>query len=157
MTSKELYEKLKPYKERRFTCRLLVDGLSMNLSDIFCPLIKDAARCNSYQSDVYYDLKLIESTLKEFRPEDIGFDPIWIGFRKMGVDGTRFVLTRQENDTYLTQSYFALYAITVQKRTYTYEYLKENCPDLTEEQTTKLIRESEEDDFYDVVMTEYAV
>ena len=64
MTSQELFEKLKPSKTETFEGYYREGyGLEVNFSDIFCQLIKDAARTNRFQSDVYYDLKEIEKAL----------------------------------------------------------------------------------------------
>ncbi len=115
MTSTELFKTLKPnltksyeayYRENR--------GLQLNYSDIFCKLIKDAARTNRFQSDVFYTLKEIENTIDEFNPENIP-DPIWIACRKDGVDGTRYILCTYDNkDTYgsMSQRYFSLYSVS---------------------------------------------
>ena len=120
MTSQELFNKMRPSRQHKYTARLLSDGLNLNLSDIFCPLIKDAARCNSYASDVFYDLKNIEKRMEEYK-EDEPFEPIWIGFRRHGVDGTGYVLGRAEDESMygtMSHNYFALYSITVENDEY---------------------------------------
>ena len=115
MTSSELYDKIRPSKTKEFTAQLTNDGLNNNISSIFCPLIKDAARCNRYQSDIYYSLKQIDEMMEQFNPNHMP-EPIWIGFRRDGVDGTSFVLSRTGNDIYnLHKEYFALYSVTVEK------------------------------------------
>jgi len=117
MTSEELYNKIKPIKIYRYSAQMLSDGLSFNVSDIFCRFVKDAARCNGYNSDVYYDMKYIEKRLREFKEKE--FEPIWVGFRKLGVDGTDYVLCRaSDKQTYgtLASNYFALYSITIEKK-----------------------------------------
>lgn len=138
MTSKELFDSMTPSKTEKYFAQLLADGMSVNLSSMYTKLIRDAARCNSYSSDVFYDLKHIERRMKEFNPNE-EFEPIWIGFRKMGVDGTGYVLSRIDNDTSrgplaktyaLSNNYFALYSVTVENREY---------------------------DFYDIVLNEYCV
>ena len=138
MTSKELFDNITPSNTEKYFAQLLADGMSVNLSSMYTKLIRDAARCNSYSSDVFYDLKHIERRMKEFNPNE-EFEPIWIGFRKMGVDGTAYVLSRIDNDkpreswlkTYtLSNNYFALYSITVENRDH---------------------------DFYDIVLNEYYV
>lgn len=132
MTSEQLYEKLTPYKTDKYFAQLLSDGLSVNLSDAFSKLIKDAARCNGYNSDVYYDLRTIDTAMKEFDPHK-EFTPIWIGFRKLGVDGTSYILCKADNEAFygsLSANYFALYSLTV---------------------------ENDHDDFYHVVLNEYTV
>ena len=133
MTSKELYEKLVPSEEKTYKYAYLSDhGLEINLESMFSGFIKDAARCNSYNSDVYYDIHHIKETLREFNPES-EFEPIWIGFRKMGVDGTSYVLCNAENDyprVNLSSNYFALYSVNIVH---------------------------EEDNYYNIVLCKYAV
>ena len=117
MTSNELYEKLKPSEQQVYLAQYNARGLDFNTSDMFTRLIKYAARCNGYNSDIYYDLSYIDDRLKHFEPAD-DFEPIWIGFRKMGVDCTSFVLTRCNNEsTYgsLSLNYFALYSLSVER------------------------------------------
>lgn len=117
MTSQELFNKMRPSTQKEFLAQLLTDGLNLNLSDIFCPLVKDAARCNSYQSDIYYDMVNIHKRLKEYKEGD-EFEPIWVGFRKHGVDGTGYVLARTEEPSMYgstEHNYFALYSITLKK------------------------------------------
>ena len=115
MTSTELFNKLKPcsiksiegyYREGH--------GLDINYSDIFNKLIKDAARTNRFQSDVYYVLKEIETTLNDYNPENPP-EPIWAAYRKDGVDGTGFLfVTYNQEKTYgsLSSRYFAIYSVS---------------------------------------------
>lgn len=120
MTSQELYNKIKPSEVHYYFAQLLSDGLNVNLNDIFTPLIKDAARCNGYNSDIYYDMIAIDEAMKSYRAGQ-EFEPMWIGFRKLGVDGTAFVLLRiSDNNTYadLSANYFALYSLTLKPRSY---------------------------------------
>ena len=115
MTSDELFATLKPTKQKSFTCYATECGLDINVSDIFCPLIKDAARCNEYGSDVFYDMKLIDASLRNYDPEE-GMEPIWVGFRRCGVDSTSYVLCRAESKSIygdLEHNYFALYSVAV--------------------------------------------
>lgn len=120
MTSKDLFEKMTPSDKHVYLAQHNSSGLDFNRSDLFSRLIKDAARCNGYNSDVYYDLVYIDQRMKEFNPGD-EFDPIWIGFRKLGVDCTNFVLCRVSDEPVygtLSQNYFALYSVTVQQNEY---------------------------------------
>lgn len=116
LTSEELYERIKTDNTTKFMAQYMPGlGLNVNMVDAFNRLIKDAARCNAYNSDVYYDIKSINEMLENFKPEEIP-EPIWIGFRRMGVDGTSYVLCNADKQMpYLTLSrnYFALYCITV--------------------------------------------
>ena len=117
MTSSQLFETLKTFSESKYYAQLLPDGLNVNLSDIFCKFIKDAARCNGYGSDIYYDMKIVDEAMKNYTG-DKEFVPIWVGFRKLGVDSTDYVLHRiMSNKTVfsdLTSNYFALYSITLE-------------------------------------------
>ena len=114
MTIQELYAKLTTSKTDTAHAQMLADGLSVNISDFFTRLIKDAARCNSYSSDVYYDLCAIDRAIKAFRPGQT-FAPIFVGFRRHGVDGNSFVLCRVGDNPYnVYREYFALYSITVE-------------------------------------------
>ena len=120
MTIQELYAKLHPSREEQLSAQLLCDGLSVNLSSFFTKLIKDAARCNDYSSDLFYDMREIYDTMKAFRATQSmhEFTPMFVGFRRHGVDGNSFILSRLHNDLRgnvyaLGQEYFALYSINV--------------------------------------------
>lgn len=132
MTSKELYEKLTPWRSYRYSGQYTSGRLEVNLSDIGSKLIKDAARCNGYNYDVYYDLRAINNAMENFNPKK-EFTPMWIGFRKLGVDGTDYVLLRIAGELphhALSCNYFALYSLNI---------------------------ESTGDDFYNVILNEYSV
>lgn len=115
MTSAELFKTLKPSRTKEFEgYRMRTGGLSLNYSDVFSHLIKDAARTNRFQSDVYYSLKDIENAINNFDPDNMP-DPIWVAFRKDGVDGTSYILvTYDDQNTYgsLSKRYFTLYSIS---------------------------------------------
>ena len=115
MTIQELFEKLSPSKTENIRGQVLADGLSVNISDIFTRLIKDAARCNSYSSDVYYDLQKIEEMVRNYR-NFAEVEPIFIGFRRHGVDGNSFILSRIGDKPYnVHREYFALYSLTIEQ------------------------------------------
>lgn len=117
MTSKELFEKMRPSNTQVYLAQYNSNGLDFNTSDMFSRLIKDAARCNNYNSDIYYDLCYIDKAMREFNPAE-ETEPIWIGFRKMGVDCTNFVLCRCGDDQvygHMSTNYFALYSISIDK------------------------------------------
>ncbi len=131
-TSKKIFEKLTPARKDKFSSQLLEDGLNVNLSTMFSRFVKDAARCNGYNSDIFYDMKYIEKRMKEFNPEE-EFEPIWVGFRKLGVDGTDYIIARCTDSNInsdLYSNYFALYSVSVEDRG---------------------------EGFYDVILNEYAV
>ena len=132
LTSKELYNALSPHKTETLTAQLLNNRmLSVNMSGVYSQLIREAARCNSYPSDVIYDINRIEEGLKNFIPNE-EWEPIFIGFRRHGVDGNEFVLARIKDlkDRYsvIYKEYFVLYSVNIEK---------------------------EEDDWYKVIFNEY--
>lgn len=111
MTSKELYKKLSPTSEEIEFAQAVAGKVNWNTSSFFTKLIKDAARCNSYCSDVYYDMNAISEQLDNYTGD---FEPMWIGFRRNGVDGTNLILARIQDD-YLEvhNEYFALYSLNI--------------------------------------------
>lgn len=117
MTSKELFNKLKPSSKEEYVAQALTNGLSVNMSGIYSQLIKEAARCNNYNSDVVYDIESIQEKLAEFRQGD-SWEPVFVGFRRHGVDGTDFVTTRCESPErayeVIFKEYFALYSVDVE-------------------------------------------
>ena len=116
MTIRELYGKLRPSKTSTASAQILADTVSVNLSDMFTRLIKDAARCNSYSSDVYYSLSEIDNAVRNYR-NFAEFEPIFIGFRRHGVDGNSFILSRIEGDPYAVyREYFALYSVAIEQK-----------------------------------------
>ena len=115
MTSNELFEKLKPFSRKSYEGYYHEGyGLDINYSEIFSQLIKDAARTNRFQSDVYYVLKEIEGALNNYNPENPP-EPIWAACRKDGVDDTRFlIITYEKEKTYgtLSSRYFVIYSVS---------------------------------------------
>ena len=122
--------KLYPASTMQETAQLLNDGLSVNMSSIYTKLIKDAARCNAYSSDILISVAALNEKLRSFNART-EWTPEIFGFRKMGVDHRSFVEARCEKPGDAYQEYFALYSIDVKPS----EYMG----------------------FYDVIMTEYAV
>lgn len=126
MTSREYFDNLSTLSIKSddyYRISLNARGNDFNISDLFTDLIKDAARCNRFSSDLYYDLCEISGSLNAYVADD-DWDPVFIGFRRDGVDGTGLVLARAEekaNDmrsrgfksTFIPDCYFALYAIEV--------------------------------------------
>lgn len=116
MTSLDLYKTLKPsVTEVKEHVQVLADGISCNLSDFYTKLIKDAARCNNYSSDIVYDINGINEKLEAYRNGQ-EFEPVWIGFRRYGVDGTTYILSviNEQPDFQLHQRYFAIYSVMVE-------------------------------------------
>ena len=90
--------------------------LEINMSSEYSQLIKEAARCNRYNSDIIYDIESIRDAFENFNAEtDLPF--FVIGFRRDGVDGNTFVLSRMEDrqpyDLY--KEYFAIYFVEVKE------------------------------------------
>lgn len=120
MTMTDLFNKLTPISVERYIAQRVDNVLSVNYSTLFCKLIKDAARCNNYQSDVFYTLKEIYDKVYNFCPEEHPkiLEPIWVGFRKMGVDSNNFIYCRISDNDFriaLSREYFALYCIRFEK------------------------------------------
>lgn len=96
-------------------------GLESNMSSFFSALIREAAKCHNYGSDLIYDIDGIRDTMKEFNPEADDMPIIMMGFRKMGVDGNTFIVSRLEGNTHnINKEYFAVAALEV-KRHDTYD------------------------------------
>lgn len=98
-------------------------GVDVNISTSFSVIIKEAAKCNSYNSDVFYDLLSINNRLEnfDFNNEEY-YSPILIGFRKMGVDGNAYVRTKVEEKSkkwthavIFPEEYFSVFAVTFKK------------------------------------------
>jgi hypothetical protein len=98
-------------------------GVDVNISTSFSALIKEAGKCNSYNSDVFYDLLSINNRLENFDFNDEEhYSPILIGFRKLGVDGNAFVRTKVEERSkkwahaiFFPEEYFSVFAVTFKK------------------------------------------
>lgn len=90
--------------------------LNVNLSSEFSELIKQAARCNRYSSDILYDIGSVKDAMKTWTGEKTLFV---FGFRRDGVDGNSFVLSRVNNecrDIYdIYKLYFAIYFMEVKE------------------------------------------
>ena len=88
--------------------------LVANMTDVYSKLIKEAGRCNRFSSDVIYDINEIEKQMESY-PEIRKFDPVLVGFRKDGVDGNSFILSRCNGNPYeVYRDYFALYSVTLE-------------------------------------------
>ena len=90
--------------------------MDANLSDIFTELIKQAARCNRYSSDIIYDIGSINDAMEKWNGEKTLFV---MGFRRDGVDGNSFVLSRVNNECEklykIHDKYFAIYFVEVKE------------------------------------------
>ena len=120
LTSQELFDTLHPNMQWSQTAQLLSNGLSINMSDFYTQLIRDAARCNDYSSDVIFDINYINQRLEDYHGGY--FEPIWIAFRKHGVDGTNYILCRtNEYETpfaCINREYFVVYSVSLAETDY---------------------------------------
>ena len=90
--------------------------LNVNLSSEFTELIKQAARCNRYSSDILYDIGSVNDAMETWTGEKTLFV---FGFRRDGVDGNSFVLSRVNNECKniynIHNLYFAIYFMEVKE------------------------------------------
>ena len=98
--------------------------LEANFSSEFTAVIKEAARCNRWASDCIYDIQEVERVLEAFNPDEFPVDGsnddalpiVAMGFRKDGVDGNSFILSRCAGECYKVYSnYFALIFMEVKR------------------------------------------
>jgi len=80
----------------------------LNLSDFYTQLIKEAARCESYSSDVLYTIDEIKARLAA--NEEGHFV---LAFYMNGVDHEEYYLQRKKTPYY----YFAVYSVDIQRDT----------------------------------------
>lgn len=66
-------------------------SLNINMSSIWTELIKEAAKCDSYSSDVLIDIDAVREKLASGKPEDFTY---YFGFRDNGVDHEAFIRNR---------------------------------------------------------------
>lgn len=109
---KEAVSKMIIRKQTVYPCTLMEGGLNVWESGMFTQLIREAARCNDYSSDVVYDLNDISEKFRTFDPKH-GFDTKYIAFRKLGVDSESFIRCKIKRGTSLYNEYFAFYTIDV--------------------------------------------
>ena len=90
--------------------------MEVNLFSEFTELIKQAARCNRYASDLIYDINSVNDAMETWTGEKTLFA---FGFRRDGVDGNSFVLSRVNNECKniydIHKLYFAIYFIEVKE------------------------------------------
>lgn len=119
LTSQELFNAIKPFSRTEYLAQLTENGLAFNPSDLYSTFIKEAARCNKFNSDVIFDIENLSERFHIYSGKE--FEPVWLGFRKLGVDGTDYVLLRLENElpwVSLTREYFALYSVSLELKNY---------------------------------------
>lgn len=100
--------------------------MEANLSSEFSELIRQAARCNRYGSDLIYDINNVNDAMETWEGERKLFV---FGFRRDGVDGNSFVLSRINNECKsiydIHKLYFAIYFMEVVKyREYNMDFHK---------------------------------
>lgn len=66
-------------------------SLNINMSSIWTALIKEAAKCESYASDVLIDIDTVRMKLKSDNTDDF---TQYFGFRTNGVDHEEFIRNR---------------------------------------------------------------
>lgn len=71
--------------------------VSINMSSIYTALIKEAAKCNRWSSDILVEIKNISNAIKDISKEE---HIIIFGFREDGVDGEEYVKLRNPKETY---------------------------------------------------------
>jgi hypothetical protein len=109
--------------EEKIEARVTANGIDVNLSSSFTAMIKEAAKCNRFSSDLVYDIQIINERLNFFDLYDEeSYSPILIACRKDGVDGNGFILSRVENASQncafaicFPEHYFSVFAITFTK------------------------------------------
>lgn len=78
--------------------QLIISGgktsVDINLSSIWTELIKEAAKCDSYSSDVLIDIDAVREKLASGKPEDFTY---YFGFRDNGVDHETFIRNRKSD------------------------------------------------------------
>ena len=87
--------------------------VNINMSSIYTALIKEAARCDNYASDVLYDIKHVEEELYENMKET---SRVFFGFRDMGVDHKDYIRWHIEDD--LKETYRTICIIEITKNVY---------------------------------------
>lgn len=68
---------------------------NVNMSSIWTALIKEAARCESYASDVLLDIDSVREKLEAENPVDFTY---YFGFRDNGVDHEQFIRNRKSDE-----------------------------------------------------------
>lgn len=91
---------------------------SVCTAGIYTTLIKEAAKCQNYSSDVLYDIQYIENSLKQI--DIIPPSNFYFGFRKLGVDGFEIIRERiclsetfPEDSPKVEDVYFSIYIISL--------------------------------------------
>ena len=89
--------------------------IDINWSSIATKLIKLAAECEAYSSDIVYDLVDIENSLRNGTMETC---TKWFGFRDMGVDHEAFMSGRLSSTCYGSNPYREIWRLDINIDTY---------------------------------------
>ena len=117
----------KVYNFHTFASTNCVGKLDPNMSSEFSAMIKEAARCNAYASDLLYDIEAIKEMVTSVNPMDFpddrsndeNFPVVGVGMRKMGVDGNSFILSRCNGECYnIYKEYFFMFFVTFGRSEY---------------------------------------
>lgn len=86
----------------------------INYSSILTKLIQEAGRyCESHASDLFIDWATIDAHL---RKADFTGGVFLFGFRKLGVDGNTYILSRYNNDgRYAEYEYRSLWRLDIER------------------------------------------
>lgn len=101
-------------EERSAWGQIVRNEADVNMSSIYSKLIFEAGRwCESYASDILYDIKAIEDKIFELSLYP-GTASFLLGFRQNGVDGTDSIRVKYENPStygYLSNEYRSIYRL----------------------------------------------
>lgn len=90
--------------------------MEVNLSSEFSELIRQATRCNRFSDDIIYGIENVKDAMETWTGEKRLFA---FGFRRDGVDGNSFVLSRVNNECEklykIHDKYFAIYFVEVKE------------------------------------------
>lgn len=85
-------------------------------TDCTTKLIKEAAKCRHWCSDMLYD---IHDIMKRVELDETEIPDAWFGFRECGVDHADFIRERWNNKAYADEPYRKIYVLCT-------EYLEGN-------------------------------
>lgn len=95
------------------------DKLQMNMSYIYSKLIKEAAKCKQFASDIIYDIASIEDSINEI--QECKTSNIVIGFRESGTDSNTYMKNRVKKYP------FAKYYTNILMLTLDYSEVEHKC------------------------------
>lgn len=91
----------------------------LNFSSVYTKLIKEAAGCECYASDLLIDLNTVVNVQNGLTDESSVLDKLFVfGFRDMGVDHDAFVRSRLEDNYH----YRSIYLMQIRKSKHTGRY-----------------------------------